>query len=402
MNTWAFFDLLYEIFYRRPPNLEKVQKRGLLAVKIGQMFALRIDFLPPETCTALSELYQNTSGLPAEDFDALLTSHVDSDWRSSFLDIEEQPLASASVGQVHRARLATGEPVVVKLIKKEFSSSFRRDVETVSRLFRLLTSVYPKLKKVADPLALLEMIKGDTLAELDLTNELRNQQILKDIHRAHTRAVNLDNLRFPKLYDDLSSTNVLVAEEIQGDTLETLLEQGCLDYADLKMLFRVHGFYMFGIGTFHGDLHPGNVLLKDHTLYFVDCGAIGYVSQKLRTGLFQFMKHLCYYDYPGCANALHLMSDRTLPKERYQVFLQKFLKLYQDFSDKTVSEVSLTEQMMRTIKLGVHHGMSFEKGMFPIIKSLMYLDGMVLRCNPSAVLMKDMREFIPQLEAYVH
>jgi ubiquinone biosynthesis protein len=72
--------------------------------------------------------------------------------------------------------------------------------------------------------------------------------------------------------------------------------------------------------------------------------------------------------------------------------------LYSDFKGKSVKEVSLTKKMMETIKLGVNSGMGFEKGMFSIIKSLMFLDGMVLRCNPNAVLLEDMRQFVSEFK----
>ena len=72
--------------------------------------------------------------------------------------------------------------------------------------------------------------------------------------------------------------------------------------------------------------------------------------------------------------------------------------LYADFDGRTVAEISLTRKMMETIRLGVLSGMTFSQGMYPIVKSLMYLDGMVLRCNPQAVLLKDMGKFIAEFE----
>ena len=88
-----------------------------------------------------------------------------------------------------------------------------------------------------------------------------------------------------------------------------------------------------------------------------------------------------------------MMSQITLESKSYSVFLEKFTELYSDFTHATVSEVSLTRRMMETIKLGINSGMDFGSGMFPVIKSLMYLDGMVMRCNPHAILMDDVREF---------
>jgi ubiquinone biosynthesis protein len=95
------------------------------------------------------------------------------------------------------------------------------------------------------------------------------------------------------------------------------------------------------------------------------------------------------------------MADKRLEGTIFQKFTNDFIDLYKDYTDSTVSQVSLTKQMMLTIKLGVNSGMEFEKGIFSIIRSLMYLDGMVLKCNPNAVLVKDMRRFIDTYKSAV-
>jgi ubiquinone biosynthesis protein len=95
------------------------------------------------------------------------------------------------------------------------------------------------------------------------------------------------------------------------------------------------------------------------------------------------------------------MSEVEIEGKRFEAFRKKFVDLYADFTDSTVAQVSLTKKMMDTIRLGIDSGMVFERGMFPIIKSLMYLDGMVLSCKPDAVLMKDMRAFIDETRAAV-
>jgi ubiquinone biosynthesis protein len=95
------------------------------------------------------------------------------------------------------------------------------------------------------------------------------------------------------------------------------------------------------------------------------------------------------------------MSEREITGAAFDAFNGKFQELYADFANATVAQVSLTLKMMQTIKLGVHSGMTFEKGIFAIIRSLMYLDGMVLRCKPDAVLLRDIRRFIGEFERLV-
>jgi len=95
------------------------------------------------------------------------------------------------------------------------------------------------------------------------------------------------------------------------------------------------------------------------------------------------------------------MSDRELPAAAWTRFKAAFTALYKDFRGRTVSEVSLTRHMMLTIRMAVDHGMLFEKGMYPIIKSLMYLDGMVLRCRPDTDLIRDMKPYIETFKKHV-
>lgn len=402
--NWIRFIRLIRMIYRRDtlPDLDFIQSSGLLAVKIGQTYALRVDFLSERTCRHLARLYRQTDHLAPDDFDALLRSSVDPDWRNEFESIDSTPLASASIGQVHRARLRTGQEVVVKLIKQDFEQRFLSDVRSLRKFLRIVLFFYPKLRKVADPLGILETIEEGTVAELDLRKEISGQETLREIYTQNKERFDLDLLRFPRLYPDLSSRTVMVSEFIDGPTVDELLEQKKVDYEFLLDLFHVHGFYVFCIGTFHGDIHPGNIIVRDGKIHFLDTGAISTVSDRMRTGLFSFFEALAEYDYPQCAIALNKMAHQRIEGDAFERFRVRFLDLYAEYTNSTVSQVSLTRKMMETIKLGVNSGMVFEKGMYPIIKSLMYLDGMVLRCNPDAVLVRDMGRFIGDFKHIVY
>ena len=132
--------------------------------------------------------------------------------------------------------------------------------------------------------------------------------------------------------------------------------------------------------------------------FLVDTAFVGEVGDRIRRGLFFFFEALTRSDFPNCAKFLNEMAETRIEGDAFAAFERAFIDLYRDFGGETVSEVSLTRQMMLTIKLGVNSGMVFEKGIFAIIRSLMYLDGMVLKCNPDAVLMNDMRTFVTRFE----
>jgi len=390
MNWFAFVRLIRMIYGRGLPDINNIQRMGLLAVKIGQIHALRIDFLDAETCFALSKLYRKT--VPVATEKAL--EAVD---RNKFEWIDEQPMASASVGQVYKARLKSGEPVAIKIIKKNFKKQFEKDVRSARRLIRFVLFFYPKLSKVFDPMGILDHIEDYTLRELNLLNEIEGHEILKKLYLENREKYDLSRLKFPRIYRELSSENVMVSEYVPGRTFDELLDRD-MRYAELLELFKIQGFFMFNLGTFHGDIHPGNLMLHKNNIYFIDTGAIGHVSSRLSRGLMNFFDALSVYDYDTCAKRLNEMAVQRIDGARFQKFNRKFRQLYSDFKGKSVSQVSLTQKMMQTIKLGVNSGMAFEKGMFSIIKSLMFLDGMVLRCDPDAELIPDMSEYIKEFK----
>lgn len=400
MNWIQFGRLVHSIYGRsgRLPDLEWIQSLGLLAVKLGQVHALRVDFLEREKCEHLAQLYRRNVALPAEEFQKLLRASALPGFLDQFADIELTALASASVGQVHRARLRSGELVVIKAVKRNVRAQFRADVASLKRLFRLAMFVYPKLRQAGDPEGILGDIEEYTLSELDLRHEVAGQHALRAIHDEHSDAFDLSRLAFTRVFEPLCNENVMVTEFIPGSSFDEMLETDALSYDNLLELFHIHGFCMFCVGTFHGDMHPGNVLLNGGKLYFIDTGYIGHVGPKIRRSLFDFFGALTEDDYPRCAAELNRMSEHELTGAAFDTFRGRFIELYADFKGRTVAEVSLTKKMMQTIKLGVHSGMIFEKGIFAIIRSLMYLDGMVLRCKPDTVLLRDMRRYIGECE----
>ncbi len=395
MNWLSFIDLLRIIYNKDNPDLDKIQNKGLLAVKIGQTYALRIDFLRPQTCKHLAQLYRNTLKLPSEEIRKLINDYMSPDKRRRLVQIDERPLASASVGQIHRARLEGKEEVVVKVIKKNVTDEFKKDVHSVRSFLRFILFVYPVLRKVADPMGILNHIESYTLRELNLLNEIQGQKILKEIYDEYKNKFDLTLMEFPHVYEELSSERIMISEYIPGKTFDELLEEGDMPYELLLELFKLHGCFMFGKGTFHGDIHPGNIMLYKNKLYFIDTGAISTVPDTFRVGLFNFFDALTLYDYEQCTYRIEDMSVKKLDKKSFMKFQDKFYELYRDFKDSRVGEVSLTRKMMESIKLAVRSGMEFETGIFAIIKSLMYLDGMVLKCKPDTILVKDLRQFIP-------
>lgn len=389
------------LFGSKSPDLEEIQKLGLLAVKIGQVFARRIDFLGAENYSKLAELYSRQNHLPPQDLDSLIALNGGEAFLSHFSQFERTPFAVASVGQCHRAKLQSGNDVVVKLVNKDLRRALERDIRRAEFILRIAQYVNPKLRGIANPLSLIHELREMTLNDLDLRNEAKGHETLELLYRESCTKFDLSKLRFATLHRDLMTETAMVKDYVPGQTFDELLSAGRLPYTALLDLFQIHGFYMFVKGTFHGDIRPGSVVLYGDKIYFIDTGFIGRVTDRSRINLFHFFDALSQYRYSASAHFLHAMSSVELSRKAYARFERKFVELYSVFTRMPVGTISLTRKMMDTIKLGVLSGMEFEEGMFDIIKSLMYMEGMVLRANPNAILLEDLRPFIQEFRANI-
>ncbi|MBL20419.1 MAG: hypothetical protein CMB42_00935 [Euryarchaeota archaeon] len=400
MRVLTFLKFMRQILKSKPADLEWIQAQGLLAVKLAQIFALRSDILPVEKCRQLQQLYQHAASIPPEDVFANIDQRAPDGFMEAFEEIDEIPLAAASVGQVHRGRLKNGEDVVVKIIKAQNGKNFRRDVNRMRRWLRIFLLFMPKLRKVGNPVALLNHVADYTTRELDLRNEIKGAKELDEIKTMISRDFSMELLKFPKYYPELSNKDILVSEFIRGDSLEDGIEAGSLSWSTLLDLFRIHGAYLFGIGTFHGDLHPGNCIIdQEGRFVFIDNGAICHAPTRVNKSLFIFFQHLSDHEFEDAFKALLGLSEKNLDDKDLTPYMVEMNEIYHDFEMKTVGEQSLTKIMMKTVRCAVEKaGAEFGEEAFPIIRALMYLDGLVIRTHPNVRLISSMGPYLDEFQ----
>ena len=381
-----------QVTRKSPANLDWIQKQGLLAVKLAQIFALRPDIISLEKCKQLQTLYSSASTIPTENVFKILKEKAPDSYHENISWFDVEPLAAASVGQVHKAKLKTGEKVVVKVIKEDHERKFKRDVKRMTRWLKLAMILSPKLRRVGNPIALLEHVQDYTLRELDLRNEIIGASRLNAIREELSGDFPMKRLRFPKYYPELSNRHVLVSELIDGQTLEQGIIKSNLAWEDLLELFRIHGAFMFGVGTFHGDLHPGNCILdKQGNFVFIDNGAICEAPRKVSNSLFNFFYHLSSNDKDLAFESLISLAERRPRSVKVEEFKKDMHEIYKDFENLSVGQQSLTEVMMKTVRSAVENaGADYGEEGFPIIRSLMYMDGLVIRTYPEVKLISEM------------
>ena len=394
----TFFRFMRQILRKKPADLDWIQRQGLMAVKLAQIFALRPDLLGEEKCKQLQQLYQHAASIPPENWEETLKSKAIPNFFDNFKTIDSTPLAAASVGQVHRATLHNGDEVVIKFVKQANAVKFRQEVDRMRSWLRIFLVLSPRLRKVGNPMALLNHVADYTTRELDLRNEISGAEELARIQAEIADEFPTPKLRFPKYYPKLSNENVLVSEFIEGISLEEGIENKSLEWATLLELFRIHGAYLFGIGTFHGDLHPGNCIIdKEGRFVFIDNGAICHAPSFVNRSLFNFFEHLSRQEMHSAFMSLLDMTTKKPTGKKMQKYLNRMNEIYADFEKKPVGEQSLTRIMMQTVRAAVElANAEFGEEAFPIIRALMYLDGLVIRTHPEVLLIKSMGPYLDE------
>ncbi len=256
-----------------------VQELGVTFIKLGQVLSTRQDVIPPEYVEAFQQLQDDVRPLPFAEIEGQLVREFGNDWRSEVDDFDKQSLATASIAQVHRARLKDGQEVVFKVQRPGLSHQIRSDLSILQFLVNRALVEFPEAA-LFDPHGILEQFERSILAEVDFKIEAENAL-------RFARNFDGDNtVRIPKVVGNLSTTRVLCIEYLEGVKIRNAREEGC----DMSLVGRryLHVAYqmLFSHGFFHGDLHPGNVLvLPGEVLGLLDFGMVGRLTRDMQDNI---------------------------------------------------------------------------------------------------------------------
>lgn len=286
--------------------VQLMQENGGTWIKVGQFLSCRPDILPPEFIEVLSTLQTKAKPVPFEKIYPILTAQWGNQWESQFSAFDVLPQNTASIAQVYKARLASGEAVAVKVLLPGVVEAFEYD----AKLLRWLAVALNRLLRGFDWEVVIEQFITMTEQEFDLGCELTN------IEQFHEKA-NTERVEIPQVFPDLSGPKVLVmgwlTGEPLGDYIERLKAEGAAETATtlLSDLARLYVQQISQDGLFHADPHPGNLLaLPDNRLGLLDFGAVGRLSADQRVAFNGLLAMLFGYQPPQFESQLKLAGFR--------------------------------------------------------------------------------------------
>ena len=276
-----------------PEKLRAIlEELGPTYVKLGQIMSLHSDVLPQRYCDELMKLTSEVTPMPFETVEEVINRSYREDWRNIFASIDRDTLGSASIAQVHRARLIDGTDVIVKVERKGIYDIMARDIGLLKRAVNILPPV-GGLKNVVDLEMVLDELWSTAQEEMDFLKEAANMEEFTRNNQG------VRYIRCPKLYHEYTTSRVLVMEYIGGcpvDDKETLLAEG-YDLGEIgRKLVNNYIKQVMEDGFFHADPHPGNVKVMDGKIVWIDMGMMGRLSYRDRNLMAQAVRAIAVGD----------------------------------------------------------------------------------------------------------
>jgi predicted unusual protein kinase regulating ubiquinone biosynthesis (AarF/ABC1/UbiB family) len=270
---------------------------GPTFIKIGQALGTRADLLPLEYVKELATLQDQVPAFPSAEAFAIIETELGRSLHDSYVEIDAEPIAAASLGQVYRARLHTGQEVAVKVQRPNLQSTISFDVAILFRLVKLTNRFFPKANENADWEGMLREFHSTIFEEMDYVREGRNADRFRYNFRTW-RAI-----RVPKIYWSHTNTRVLTLDFIRGTKVVDLAGLKANRISPVKvnrMLIRTYLKQLLEDGFFHADPHPGNLLVMDSGhLAFFDFGMVGRIEPKLQAQMIDAFFHVVGRDVKG-------------------------------------------------------------------------------------------------------
>jgi ubiquinone biosynthesis protein len=312
---------------RDPPAVRArrtLEQCGGMFVKLGQIASTRSDIVPPDFIEELSKLQSDVAPDDPEAMRAVVEAELGASVDEVFAEFEWDPIGAASIAQVYRATLRSGEPVVVKVQRAQVAEIVRRDSEVVLRLARAAENNTP-LGKDYRIAALAEEFVTGVQTELDFRTEANNADGIGE------NMADVDGIRVPKVFEQHSTPRLLVQERFDGPQVSDSAQVDALDVDRTAMadhLLRAALKQMMTDGWFHADLHPGNVLvLGDGSLGIIDFGACGRLDPLQQGSLRQMLISVALQDAVGLRQAVSEACElpRSVEDEALERALARFL-----------------------------------------------------------------------------
>jgi len=355
------------------------EELGPTFVKLAQVLSNRPDLVPEGLVKEFEKLQDRVPPFDAETAKSIIELELGKPLEEIFSDFKTVPMASASIGQVHRATLIDGTEVVVKVQRPDVKEIVERDLQLIWEIVQR-SDRYLKKQGVLNALDVVAAFERSMVKELDYSNEARN------IQRFRTFYKNESNFYIPQVFRNISTDKVLVIEFVSGCKFtdkKQIREWGLNPKKIVENGLNIYLKQIFEYGYFHADPHPGNVLIRpDGIICLIDFGMVGQLSRRDKLAFANVFIAMAEQDSRKMAQAMRKLaiSDGIKDLRLLETDLQE---LIDDYVLLDVSEGSIADVIAKLQNIMVRYEMVVPAGIFLIFRALAILEGIGKIMHPT-------------------
>ncbi len=376
-----------------------LEELGPTFVKLGQLLSTRPDLIPADLTDELKKLQDDVPPLPFSEMKSAIEAELGAPIADIFTRFDENPLASASIGQVYRAVLKTeaGEAAVaVKVQRPNIGPTIDRDIDLLYWFARLLERNMPE-SRVYTPVRLVEEFDRAIRAELDFAQEADNAA------RFSHNFAELTTVRFPHVYREFSSRKAITMEFLDGQNLFRAVELGASAERIAKNAVQIVVKMVFEHGFFHADPHPGNILIlgepDEPVLGLVDLGLVGRLSPRLRDRLVDLVVAAGTRDARAIADALYSLGKPTKKVDRV-AFETEVTRLSDKYLGRRLEDVPFSDLLRDVANVSMRYGLETPADLLMVGKAVMTVEGIARQIYPTLDVVEEMRPYLTQIVGF--
>lgn len=373
-----------------------LEQLGPTFMKLGQMLSCRKDLIPSEWADEFAKLQSAGPKLPFAEIRVVLDREFKGKTNEVFASIDEEPLAAASIAQVHRARLSDGTPVVLKIMRPEAEDVTRSDLEILRAVASFAES---HLAAVGfSPVDVVREFARELRRELDFTFEGRSTDTLRRTFESNP------NVRFPAVYWRATTRRVLALEEFKGILLSNLGPDDLTPEERTAVV--AYGAdavarQCLEIGLFHADPHPGNLFAirgeNGIIAGFIDCGMTGRIEPRTMELLARLLRAIAAGDVDEVISVVTGLADVPPDKLDERGFRADMSDFAHAFAGATVEQINLPEILEDFFDKLRHHHIRFPAELVMLVKALTTIQAVAVSLDPSFDMIAHLRPYVEKI-----
>lgn len=362
---------------------EILEDLGPTYVKIGQIMATRQDIFSRRYCRELEKLRSDVKPMSFDTVRAVLTEAYGPDLNQVFERIDETPLGSASIAQVHKAWLKDGTMVVIKVQRPGIYQEMEEDIRLLRKASGIL-KLSDVFSSVVDVNVVLDEFWASAQQEMDFTNEARNAIRFRNEYQ------DCAWLDAPRVHEDLTSRKVMVMEYISGCEIDDDARLDREGYDRHEIADRLGVNYLTQItehGFFHADPHSGNIRVRDGQIVYIDFGMMGTLTDRDRRLMKQAIKALAMRDTMKLTDTILTLGvvRRTPDYASLTQRIEEYVNLY---CESSLEDIDLPAMVQDLFTICHEYGIALPKGISMLARSLMTFEGTIEVLDPSTNVMQ--------------